>query len=179
LLRDRSFFDQSGGGVTFSGGEPLAQPEFLLQLLSLLKKEEVHCTVDTSGYAPPSVIAAVAPFCDLFLYDLKIMDTAKHRHYTGVDNELILSNLQLLATLQAQVIIRVPLIPGINNSVPELQEMASFIRSLPYPVDFIPYHNLPQGKYRALGRAYQLEHITPPTPSELQLAKDIINFETP
>ena len=175
LLKDRLFYDQSGGGVTLSGGEPLAQIEFALELLMLLGKEDVHRAVDTSGFAASSDIKAIAKHCELFLYDLKLNNKVRHNEVTGTDNQLIMDNLRLLAELGAKVIIRIPLIPGINSDVDELTAIRSFLDTLPikYPVQIIPYHSLPKGKYAALGKEYLLGDTLAPTAEQIKLAKSI------
>lgn len=115
IERDVIFYDQSGGGVTFSGGEPLLQPEFLLALLAECKKRGIHTAVDTTGFAAPEILLQASQITDLFLYDLKIMDDGLHRQYTGVSNGVILDNLRELAARHGNIIIRVPVIPGIND----------------------------------------------------------------
>lgn len=165
ILRDRPFYDQSGGGVSFSGGEPLAQPQFLLELLQRCGKEEIHRVVDTSGYADSQLMREVAKHCDLFLYDLKLMDAAQHRRFVGADNEVILAHLQLLAELGSALIVRVPVIPGINDDAGNMEAMGRFLRETQpaWTVHLLPYHSLPEGKYAALGREYALEGLAPPS----------------
>ena len=178
LLRDRPFYDQSGGGVTLSGGEPLAQPEFTLELLQMLGREEIHRSLDTSGYAPAELVRTLAPYCDLWLYDIKLMDPELHRRYTGVDNALIFSNLRLLAELGAEVIIRVPLIPGVNDTAAEGEALKAMALSLSrrYPIQYLPYHALPEGKYAALGRTYPLAGLQPPSEAELQRMQRLVTY---
>ena len=115
IQKDIPFYDTSGGGVTFSGGEPLLQAEFLIEVLKLCGDEHIHRAVDTSGYASYEILMAVAGHSDLFLYDLKMMDPAKHEKFTGVSNRLILDNLVRLARERIDLIIRIPLIPGVND----------------------------------------------------------------
>jgi len=149
VLKDRPFFEDSGGGVTFSGGEPLAQPEFLLSLLSACGKEEIHRAVDTSGHAPRSVIADVATKTDLFLFDLKHMDSEAHQRLTGVENDRILSNLSYLATKGANLTIRIPLIPGFNDSKEHMNQVGRFLTGLNAipPAHLLPYHSYQKSKY--------------------------------
>jgi len=167
LARDRLFYDESGGGVTFSGGEPLmkgANLEFLLACLAACGEEGYHRAVDTSGYAPRETVLAVAERADLLLYDLKLMDDASHRHYVGVGNRLILENLEALSKRGSNVWVRVPLIPGVNDDEENLQATARFVASLakPYPVHLLPYHKVGGDKYRRLGNRYALSHLEPP-----------------
>lgn len=169
--RDLVFYDQSGGGVTFSGGEPLHQPEFLRSLLAACREREIHTAVDTSGYATPETVRAVAPLTDLFLYDLKLMDRKKHREYTGVGNELILENLALLAAEHPRVAVRIPLVPGITDRGENLRAIARFLRGLPLAyIELLPYHASGSDKYRRLGREYQLNHLVQPGRRQLQEA---------
>jgi len=124
VLKDRIFFDESGGGVTFSGGEPLMQPEFLAQVLRACRAEQVHTALDTCGYAERDQLLELAGMCDLVLYDLKCLDDRRHQQQTGVSNQGILDNLEALAEQHANIWIRVPLIPGLNDQPEELEAMA-------------------------------------------------------
>jgi pyruvate formate lyase activating enzyme len=160
--RDRLLHDASGGGVTISGGEPTAQPVFLRRLVDILKENDLHVALDTCGHAPWRVLKSVAPKVDLFLYDLKHMDSGIHEELTGRGNGLILSNLKRLAQIGTSSIrIRVPLIPRINDSERNLDEMAGFIGRLSGvdAVDLLPYHRMGVPKYDALGRKYELSDI--------------------
>jgi pyruvate formate lyase activating enzyme len=163
IKKDILFYDQSGGGVTFSGGEPLMQPAFLLGLLDACGELDIHRTVDTAGYADADLILKVADRTDLFLYDLKHMDSETHRRYTGVPNEQILSNLKLLATHGAKIHIRIPIIPGINSDDENIERTGSFVSSLPgvHDINILPYHSAVEGKYMRLGLEYSLGKILP------------------
>jgi pyruvate formate lyase activating enzyme len=163
IKRDLPFFEESGGGVTISGGEPLMQPRFLMELLKSCQREEIHIALDTSGYAPWTVLKKLVGYVDLFLYDIKIIDDQDHRKYTGVSNELILSNLERLAKNGASIILRVPVIPGINDTERNLNKIARLAQSLPgvQEVDLLPYHRAAEGKYSRLNRDYQLDGIEP------------------
>jgi len=154
IEKDRIFYDESGGGVTFSGGEPLAQPDFLAALLDACRKREIHTAVDTSGYAPETVVRDLLVRADLVLYDLKLMEEARHRHYTGVGNRRILENLKIAASLGPALIVRIPLMQGINTDAENLGRTAAFIRDLPavQRVDLLPFHSIADGKYRRLER---------------------------
>jgi len=169
--RDRIFYEQSGGGVTFTGGEPLAQPRFLLALLSACRGSGLHTAVDTSGYTPWTVLDGIRPFVDLFLYDLKLVDDKRHRQWTDRSNKLILSNLQRLAELGQKLLVRIPIIPGINDDESNLRQTGAFLASLsrrPY-VELLPYHNIAAAKYAGLGLDYGLGEIRSPTKEEMQV----------
>jgi len=161
VAKDRVFYDESGGGVTFSGGEPLGQPEFLMTLLQACGHCEIHRVVDTSGFAEPAVIRQVAGETDLFLFDLKHLDADTHRRWTGVDNHRILSNLKLLADMQKNVIVRIPLIPGINDDEDHIEAMGRFIAGLQgiRHIDLLPYHNFQTSKYAKFQVPYKYDTI--------------------
>ena len=125
VLRDVVFYDESGGGVTFSGGEPLLQGDFLLDLLRACKAHDLHTVVDTCGFASPETLDRVRPYVDLFLYDLKLMDDDRHRVVTGASNRLILDNLRRLAEHNHPVVLRVPVIPGINDDEDNLRQIGA------------------------------------------------------
>jgi len=172
IERDVPFYDQSGGGVTFSGGEPLNQRKFLAELLRECKKREIQTVVDTSGYAAWEVINGIRDDVDLFLYDLKLMDDDRHKKFTGVSNELILNNLQRLAESGERIEIRIPLIPGVNDDAENLEQSAAFIAELSNitGVELMGYHDIAEAKYEALGMVYPLPDTVPPTAEALQEA---------
>lgn len=163
--RDRIFYDRSGGGMTVSGGEPLMQPEFLLELLKEAGRVDIHRAVDTTGFTQTSLLLDVAKETDLFLYDLKHMDPEKHKLYTGVSNELILHNLRALAESGATVNIRIPVIPGINDDAENLEKTGDFLASLPGgpTVNVLPYHKAGLEKFRRLGLEYRLAGTEEPS----------------
>jgi pyruvate formate lyase activating enzyme len=149
--KEKVFMDESGGGVTFSGGEPLMQAGFLAETLTLCKKEKMHTAVDTSGFAPGHIFEAIRPLTDLFLYDLKIMDDALHKSYTGVSNRLIRENLASLLKGGARVRIRMPMIPDVTFTSENIEQILAFLTGLPLPVegvDLLPYHNTATHKYK-------------------------------
>lgn len=158
LKKDTLIFDESKGGATFSGGEPMAQSEFLIELLKACKKLELHTAVDTSGFATESVIKRIARYSPLFLYDLKLANDKEHKHYTGVSNELILRNLATLIELEKEVFIRIPLIPSITDSTENLVELRKIIDKYPSikRVDILPFHSIAKGKYERLGRKFNV-----------------------
>ena len=173
IEKDRIFYEESHGGVTFSGGEPLSQGRFLIEILKRCKESCIHTTVDTSGYGAEETIKDIVPYVDLFLYDLKSMDDSIHKKYMGVSNKLILENLKLIGELGGNIFIRIPLIPGVNDSREQLQSFISFIKNLKgiLQVNILPYHNISQEKYNRLKREYQCEDIKEPTTEELDEIK--------
>jgi len=170
IVKDILFYDESEGGVTFSGGEPLGQSRFLLDLLQKCGQEGIHRAVDTSGYASWSSLQPIAEQTDLFLFDLKVMDSQAHLRYTGVDNQLILENLRRLMDRGNRGFVRMPLIPGINNNEENLAAMADFLlqSAKPWPIQILPYHHMQIGKYEKLGRPYLLPELSPPSEEQIQ-----------
>ena len=152
LERDRAFFDTSGGGVTFSGGEPLAQAGFLSDCLRECRRRSLHTTVDTCGLAPRETLLEVARLADLVLFDLKHMDPVRHRSETGADNRLIFDNLRALSESDVEIWVRVPLIPGFNDDAANIEATGAFIEGLPrrHPVFVLPYHGIAAGKHSRL-----------------------------
>jgi pyruvate formate lyase activating enzyme len=164
LLRDQPFYDESGGGVTFSGGEPLLQKEFLLELLEACRRSGLHTALDTSGYAPQADLLAAAALSNLVLYDLKFMDDGLHRKHTKVTNTIILDNLRALAREHPRIWIRIPVIPGLNDSESEMRSLAGFAASVQHveQVNLLPYHRTGVGKFERLNREYSLRDLQPP-----------------
>ena len=148
--------DTSEGGVTFSGGEPLLHHEFLMEILDACGKEGIHRCIDTTGFASSKIITEVAKRSEHFLYDLKMMDSAKHKEWTGVPNEQILKNLKLLAAMGMSLNIRIPLIKGVNDDDNNIHESAKFIAALEGKpiVNILPFHNIAEKKYEKLGQFY-------------------------
>jgi pyruvate formate lyase activating enzyme len=169
IEKDRVFYEESGGGATFSGGEPLLQHEFLRALLAACRERGIQTVVDTSGYAPPDVVDAVAPLVDLFLFDIKTIDDRKHREYTGVSNRTILENLRRLAARKAPIVVRVPLVPGVNDDEESIRSIGEFVRTLDgvRGVHILPYHRSGTEKYRRLGMTYQLHGMLPPSSEDI------------
>jgi len=176
IERDVLFFDTSGGGVTFSGGEPLLQRGFLLELLQRCREHEVHTVLDTSGYATWDVLDSLRGYVNLFLYDLKLMDDERHRLYTGVSNKLILSNLQMLTERGHPVFIRIPLIPGLNDDIQNLRQTGEFLSRLENisAVELMGYHDIARAKYESLGLEYRLPELKAPGAETLQTAAGIL-----
>ncbi len=164
VSRDQILYDESGGGVTLSGGEPLMQAAFTERLLAALKRRRIHTVLETCGLANPKLLRRISPNVDLFHYDLKLMDTAKHEYYTGVKNELILANLKLLADLGRPIVVRMPIIPGINDAEDDIAAASAYLQELGVGnVDLLPYHRIGGDKYRRLHREYRLPDLVPPS----------------
>ena len=163
--RDMAFYDESGGGLTVSGGEPLWQPEFLLVLLRACRERAIRTAVDTCGFASWDTLDRVRPYVDLFLYDVKLMDADRHCQLTGVSNELILSNLWALARQGHALVLRIPVIPGVNDDEENLRQTADLAASLPHvqQVSLLPYHHTALAKYRRVNRVYLLPDMRPPS----------------
>jgi len=170
VLQDRVFYEQSGGGMTLSGGEPLAQPDFALEALRQAKQAGIHTVVDTCGCVPMRTIEAAAELTDLFLFDLKCHDAALHKRLTGVDNALILSNFAELSQRSVPLMIRIPLVPGCNDSEDELKRLAAHIAKVnpTAPVQILPYHGFAAYKYRRMRKEYFLEDLAEPDATKLQ-----------
>ena len=169
VAADKPFYDNSGGGVTFSGGEPFAQPAFLEELLRHSKRLGIHTAVETCGQAPIDVLMRCEPFVDLFLYDVKVMDGERHRELTGVCNDRILENLAALAAKASnKLVVRVPVVPGCTDGSSNLEAIAALLRSLGTTrVELMPYHALGIDKYASLGREYRLGARQSPTADEM------------
>lgn len=162
--KDRILYETSGGGVTLSGGEPSAKPEFAAQLLEALKERGIRTALDTCGHAPWETLEKLLAYTDLVLYDLKHLDPEAHREYTGQTNELIVSNLKRITVSGDQALnVRIPLIPGFNDSEEHLKRMGKFLTGLKRvdAVELLPYHRLGVPKYESLGRDYILSHVMP------------------
>jgi pyruvate formate lyase activating enzyme len=155
VCKDAPFFARSGGGVTLGGGEPLAQAEFALAILRECRAQDIHTAIETCGHVPWSASEAILPWTDLFLFDLKHLDTLKHRSHTGGDVSRIVSNLRQLAASGARVTVRVPVVPGFNDTLKDIRAIADHVASIGIrELHLLPYHRLGQNKYRLLGRNY-------------------------
>jgi pyruvate formate lyase activating enzyme len=170
LLRDRIFFDESGGGVTFSGGEPLLQAPFVIEAMRLLRTEGVHTALDTCGFVDWQELAEAASHAALVLYDLKLMDEARHRAATGVSNAIILQNLKALAEIHPAIWIRIPIIPGINSDRANLAATAEFLGPLAgiRQVDLLPFHPLGEAKAVRVDTNNQLQDLQTPSSEDLE-----------
>ena len=175
VLRDVHFYEESGGGVTFSGGEPLMQADGLVQLLEACKTHGLHTCIDTSGYAGWEKFERILPFTDLFLYDLKNMNPELHFRYTGVDNESILANADKLLRQGARVVFRIPVIPEINTIASEVEGMIAYLKERAdkmTEVHLLPYHRIAGNKYRRLHMKEQLANVSEPDQQMLHRIKE-------
>ena len=174
-LEDRDFYEESGGGVTVSGGEPLAQKEFTLALLRELKREKIHTAIDSCAFVPQKSFEEALEVCDLFLIDFKHADSQKHEALTGRPNELIKSNLQFLSEAGAAIEIRIPFVPGCNDSVENMERTGEFLGKLKIEeVKLLPYHALAGNKYRALQMGNTLPAVVSPEDEALKKAAEIL-----
>lgn len=176
IPRDRAVYAQTGGGVTVSGGEPLLQPEPLAELLAACKERGIHTAVETAGNIPPDHLAAVLPHVDLFLWDFKALSPDLHRRGTGADNALILANLEsLFAHFPGPIWIRIPVIPGFNDSEDELRNIARRLSGHRIErIELLPYHDIALSKYHALGLEYPMA-ATPPPKETLQALRNAVS----
>jgi pyruvate formate lyase activating enzyme len=172
---DRPFYEESGGGITLTGGEPLAQPEFALDLLRACRAEGIRSALDTSGWAPREVILEAGGLADLVLFDLKLVDEERHRAETGVPSGPILDNLRALAASGAKLVLRVPLVPGVNDASGDLEAAASVAASLGIEarVHVLPYHGAARGKYAMRALAYPMGEAAPPTDEAVREAAGV------
>jgi pyruvate formate lyase activating enzyme len=170
IEKDIPFYQESDGGVTFSGGEPMQQVTFLFELLKLCKDKSIHTAVDTSGYTPFSNFEKIYDFTDLFLYDIKVYDEELHKMYTGVSNRVILNNLQKLGIMGNKLNIRIPLIPGVNDHDDNIWKIIEMIKETRIKkIDLIPYHSLASAKYNRLKKEERLTNISPFTAEEIEI----------
>jgi len=167
LEKERIFIDESKGGVTFSGGEPLLQADFLLEALKACRQNGYHTAVDTSGYAPRENYAKIIPFTDLFLFDIKHMDDSMHIKYTGVSNSLIFSNLKMILDSGNDVFARIPVVPGFNDDQGNLNSLKQFLAGNRYEnlkkISLLPYHKTGKAKYKKFNIPYRMDGTEPPS----------------
>lgn len=172
LKKDLMFYEDSGGGVTLSGGEVMAMDiDYILEIAKGLKKEDITLTIDTCGFAPYEKFEAIAPYTNTFLYDVKMMDPELHKEYIGVDNELILDNLVKLSKLGARIYIRIPTIKGLSGTGENMQKTIDFLRENnihPACVNLLPYHDTGSHKYAKVGMQYEGDKLEAPTDEEMQ-----------
>ncbi len=172
IEKDKAFYEQSGGGITFSGGEVLAQDmDYLEEIMKRLYQKGYRINIDTCGHTPFANIKRILPYVNTFLYDIKIMDPVQHKKLTGVENSLILNNLRQLSREGAAIWIRIPVIGGVNDTIPHMEEIAGFLREESISlkqIHLLPYHNTGSSKYKRLNRAYKGEHFRTPGKKELE-----------
>lgn len=170
IEKERSVMEDSGGGVTLCGGEPLMHPDYSLAILEELGRRGFHRTVDTTLYASQEIVTRIAAACELFLVDLKLMDSEKHRLYTGVTNELILQNIRYLAEAGKDFFIRIPLIEGVNADDGNMETTAAFLETLSWQrrtVNLLPYHDVGKDKHRRMWSTYNPQGFQMAAPSEV------------
>jgi pyruvate formate lyase activating enzyme len=176
LEKENVFINQSKGGVTFSGGEPMLQPEFLLEVLKACKEKGYHTAVDTSGYSSAENYKSIIPFTDLFLFDIKHIDEARHIQSTGVSNTGILDNYRLLLNSGRDLMIRFPVIPGVNDDTNHLEKLRRFIISTKTDslkrINLLPFHKIGSSKYKRFKIPYRMEGIEPPSSEKMKLMKE-------
>ncbi len=170
ILKDAVYYHRSGGGVTLSGGECMAQPEFAEALLRAVHEYGYHTAIETTAFASREVVDRLLPHVDLFLMDIKHVNSEKHQAFCGKPNDVILQNAKYIAENARELIIRVPCVPTFNATEEEIADIARFAASLPRvkELHLLPYHRLGQDKYTGLGREYTLAHITPPTNEHME-----------
>ena len=175
VLKDKAFYETSGGGVTFSGGECMLQIDFLAEILKKCKENGIHTAVDTAGHIPFESFEKILPYTDLFLYDIKIFDSQKHKQYVGVSNELILENLKKLFERKAKLWIRIPIIPDVNDSIEEIQKIKDFLKTIgtAEKIELLPYHAMGENKYRAIGKEPQI--FKTPDTENMKRLKEILD----
>lgn len=173
ILKDKMFYETSGGGVTFSGGECMLQIDFLEEMLKECKKNGIHTAVDTAGQVPFDKFERILPYTDLFLYDVKCYDSETHKKYTGVGNKLILENLAKLLQSHQSVWVRIPIVPSVNDSLEEMTAIRHFFDTYGQPenIELLPYHAMGEHKYEAIGR--QAQKYLAPTAETMEQLKTI------
>jgi len=177
VLRDRVFYEESGGGVTVGGGEPLEQPDFVAALLQSCRDENVHTAIETCGLARWEALEKVLQHTDLLLFDLKHMNTETHKRYTGAGNERILENAKNASKIAKEMVVRFPLIPNVNSSQENIEGLAQFITASlrrVRKVDVLPYHTMGASKIMRLGKKYPMNDIEPLKKTEIERAKAIL-----
>ena len=176
VIKDKPYYDNSGGGITLSGGEPLYQPEFCFDLLKKAKERGLHICMETCGFANEDAVRKSAEWVDTYLFDIKETDSERHKKYTGADNSLILKSLNLIDSLGKQIVLRCPLIPTVNDRVSHAKEIARIANGLNNVTEIViePYHSFGESKYARLGKPYSLSHLSPPKSDEIEaFAKEL------
>ena len=182
IKKDLPFYEQSGGGVTFSGGEPLFQAEFLLAALASCGEEQINTAIDTSGYCDTGALLKAAEMANCFLYDIKFIDSEKHEKYCGAPNDIILKNLERLSETKTKIFVRIPVIPAINDDMAEMTAIYQFISVLKsvQAVHLLPYHNIHTEKYKKIGKQYEFAEISGEESPNMNAIKDLFaaKFQT-
>jgi pyruvate formate lyase activating enzyme len=177
LEKESVFINQSKGGVTFSGGEPMFQTDFLLEALKACKSNGYHTAVDTSGYAASDSFNSIVPYSDLFLFDIKHLDEVRHYESTGVSNTGIFENFQLLLKSGKDIMVRIPVIPGFNDDHDHMERLKNFIITTKTAslkmISLLPYHKIGSSKYKMFNLPYRMENTEPPSKEEMQNMKEL------
>lgn len=175
VLRDRPYYRRSGGGITLSGGEAMLQPDFAIALLRACKENGINTAIETTAFADSSVVERFIPYVDLFLMDIKHINSIKHKEFTTKPNEKILQNARLIAQKAKRLIIRVPVIPTFNDTEQEISDIAAFAAALPNvnEIHLLPYHRMGRDKYEGLGRPYSMGDILPPSSEKMEQLLDV------
>jgi len=180
VATDRPFWERSGGGVTLSGGEPLVQHCFAKDFLKKCRESYIHTAIESCLHVAPETLEDILPFVNTFICDMKIMDDDKHKHYTGVSNELIRENMANLLRTDQDMLARMPLIPGVNDDVTNLKALGKFLQSHREGarLELLPHHRLGESKYERLGRSYGMVNIQLPSRTQMEKAADVLsNFK--
>lgn len=177
IMKDEPFYNDNNGGVTFSGGEPMLQPGFLKTLLIACKEKNIHTAVDTAGNVAFDKFTEIVPYTDLFLYDIKCVDEKKHKQATGANNKKILSNLAALDEIAKEIIIRVPVIPGMNDTQEDMYAIGDLLKNLKKisKVQLLPFHNMAESKYESMGMEYKAKDLSSPKKERMQQFASIIS----
>lgn len=176
MATDWPFWERSDGGITLSGGEPLAQPDFVLKFLTLCKEAYIHTAIETSLHVPRNILQNVLFQADYLICDIKIVDESRHKAFIGVSNKLILDNLAFLLKSDKPVLVRMPLIPSVNDSQDNLEKTGEFLSANRQAIqmELLPYHRMGESKYARLDRSYDMEDISPPSEEDLDKAKNVL-----
>lgn len=177
VIKDLPYYLRSGGGVTLSGGESLLQPDFAVGILRACYDLGIHTSMESTGFAPFETIERYLEYLDLYLMDIKHMNSEKHKEFIGKSNELVLENAKKIASKAKKLIIRVPVIPTFNDTEEEIREIAKFAKSLENvnELHLLPYHPYGSDKYKFLGRNYTMSHITPPSKEHMEKLLEVVN----
>lgn len=169
VVKDQIFYDESGGGVTFSGGEPMMHVDCIEEVAERCKERGIHVAIETSGFAPWSSFEKIVDKVDLFLLDIKLLDNELHKQYVGADNHIILENIKKISDLNKRIWIRMPMITGINDGEENLEMTMDFLKTIQFEhINLLPYHSIGKGKYTKLGREYKLQNIEQPSPERME-----------
>ncbi|WP_312702194.1 trans-4-hydroxy-L-proline dehydratase activase [Sedimentibacter sp.] len=174
VIKDKIFYEKSGGGVTVSGGEPLMFVDYVEELFKKLKEENIHTAVDTCGAVNFESLERIAPYTDLFLYDIKLMDDEKHKKFIKASNKVILENLKKLSKIHNNINIRMPIIEGVNADVDHIEKVIDFIKDLNIKkINLLPYHDIAKHKYKKLDMRYEEEKMSKPSEEKMQSFKSM------